>query len=66
MNILKYFGKKFEYDGNINMKVFIIIPILLYVSKSNIKAPSQKGGANLYTLHITPFLAIGVVGRNKD
>lgn len=43
------------YKGEINTKFFWIIPLLLGVSKSNI---DKK--ANVYALHITPFLEIGI------
>lgn len=53
-----------NYKGKLNTKMYTIIPILLYVSKSIIT--SDKSKTNVYALHITPFIEIGVNKRNKN
>ena len=43
-----------NYKGTIDTKFWWIIPILIGVSKNNV-----DNKANVYALHITPFLEIG-------
>ncbi len=64
--MLKYFGYKFKHEGEIKMDVLVIIPFFLYVSRSKIKKPEKKSGGVLYSLHITPWLAIGIAGTFKE
>lgn len=42
------------YKGNIETKFFWLIPFVIGFSKSNV-----NNKANVYALHITPFLEIG-------
>jgi len=52
---------KFQHNGKIQMDVLVLIPFLLYVSRSVISNPKRKTRAgHLYSLHVTPFLAIGL------
>ncbi len=46
------------YHGELKTSVFAIIPVLLYLSKSEITNPG--GGGVVYALHITPFISLGV------
>ncbi len=64
--MLKYFGYKFKHEGEIKMDILVIIPFILYISKSRIKKPEKKSGGVVWSLHITPWLAIGIVGRFTD
>jgi hypothetical protein len=43
-----------KFQGNIKTKFIWIIPLLIGVSKNNI-----DNKANVYAVHITPFLEIG-------
>ena len=54
-------GHKFTHTGNAHMEIRIIIPILLYISDTTITAPN--GTTRMRSLHITPFLTIGVNWR---
>ncbi len=58
--MLKYFGYRFQHIGQIEMNVLVIVPFILYVSKSKIKKPEKKTGGMVYTVHITPWIAIGL------
>ena len=55
----KYFGHVQNAQGTLETDFYSIIPFLLFVSKSSI----QPGNARVWSLHITPFVAIGLVGR---
>jgi len=48
---------KFVHKGDMEMKIFIIIPFLLYVSNSTIVAPN--GTTRMASVHITPWLTFG-------
>ena len=52
--------------GEIEVKAWMIIPFLLYVSQSKIKKPSKTSGGVVWALHITPWLEIGLNGRSKN
>jgi len=43
-----------KYEGKIKTNFFWIVPLLIGVSKNNV-----DNKANVYALHITPFLEIG-------
>jgi hypothetical protein len=45
--------------GELETTFIPIIPILIYLSASKI----QPGEGRVWALHITPFIAIGLVGR---
>ena len=50
--------------GNLTTTFTSIIPFLVFVSKSVVTNPNNEpGGAAVYTLHITPLIAIGLVWR---
>jgi len=57
----KYFGHVQNAQGTLETDFYSIIPFLLFVSKSYI----MPGEACVWSLHITPFIAIGIVGRCK-
>ena len=68
MKRLQNFGwfPLYDHNGNINMKVLMIIPFVLYFSKSIIKNPNKDThGAVLYSIHITPFLSFSFAWRNS-
>ncbi len=48
------------------MNVLVIVPFILYVSKSKIKKPEKKTGGMVYTVHITPWIAIGLAVPFKE
>lgn len=52
--------------GAIQMKTWMIIPVLLYVSQSKIKKPNKKSGGTVWSLHITPWFAVGIDWRSKS
>jgi len=55
-----------EHSGNIVMYVLMVIPFVLYFSKSIIRKPDQAtGGAGLYSIHITPFFSFSIAWRNS-
>lgn len=60
-------------SGTLQTKWFTIIPILLYISISRItngknvyNADNEKRSGAIYSLHITPFLSIGLVNPFKE
>ena len=66
MKRLRNFGwfPFYEHNGNIDMYVLMIIPFVLYFSKSVIRKPEQyKGGTTLYSIHITPFISFSFAWR---
>ena len=50
-----------NYKGQIDTKFWWITPILIGVSKSNV-----DNKANVYALHITPFLEIGFNWKSNN
>jgi hypothetical protein len=67
MNILKYFGYKWNYLGFVETKVLCIIPFLLYLTKSTIRGiHKSKSGGVVYALHFTPWITIGFNGASSD
>lgn len=59
--------------GTLETKFYTIIPILLYISYSRITngkdvkyAEYYKRSGGVYTLHITPFTAIGLINPFKQ
>jgi len=60
----KWLWAKMEHSGNIVMYVLMVIPFLLYFSKSVIRKPEQyKGGTALYSIHVTPFFSFNFAWR---
>jgi len=57
----KYFGHVQNAKGTLETDFYSIIPLLIFVSKSHI----MPGEACVWSLHITPFIAIGLVGRGE-
>ena len=56
---------KMEHNGNITMQVLMVIPGLLYFSKSVIKNPEKKtNGATVYSIHITPLFSLSFAWKN--
>ena len=53
--------EKQVYKGELETTFYPIIPFLIAISKSTI----MPGKAGVWSLHITPFIAIGLVGRSK-
>ena len=49
---------KHTYNGQLSTKIWMIIPILLMVSRSTITA-SDNSKAYVYALHITPWFEVG-------
>lgn len=47
-----------EFSGRLTMKLYTIIPLLLYVSKNKIVGDTTARVRHVYSLHITPFLEI--------
>jgi hypothetical protein len=58
-----------EHKGRLETKVLVIIPFILYVSRSLISSLiNRESKAYVYALHITPFFEIGfnrVISKNK-
>jgi hypothetical protein len=55
-----------NHQGKIDMTVLMIIPYILYFSKSIITKPNRlTGGTALYSIHITPFVSFSVAWRNN-
>jgi hypothetical protein len=54
-----------RYEGKIKTTFFWILPLLIGVSKNNISNEANVSKANVYALHITPFLEIGFNWRSK-
>ena len=50
---------KQTHKGTLETTFYSVIPILLYFSKSTI----MPGDAHVWSLHVTPFIAIGLVTR---
>jgi hypothetical protein len=50
--------KRHIYNGHLKTELWMIIPILLMVSRSTITA-SDDSKAYVYALHITPWLEVG-------
>jgi hypothetical protein len=63
--MLKYVGHRMTHTGNIKMHILILIPFLLYLSKSAITNPDKSTGAFLYSVHLTPWLAFSAAVRGK-
>ncbi len=57
----KYFGYKQTHKGELETTFLVLFPFLIYVSKSRI----MPGRACVWSLHLTPFIAIGLIGRCK-
>jgi len=56
----------YNHNSTIDMNVLIIIPFVLYFSKSVIENPNKDThGALLFSIHITPFLSFGFTWRNS-
>jgi len=51
---------KHKAEGSIDV-VFLGIPAVLFVSKSTVIGKVKKGKGLVYTLHITPFIGIGLI-----
>ena len=61
-----WFMAKMVHHGTIKMNVLMVIPFILYFSKSIIDNPDKKThGAALYSVHITPFLSFSFAWRNS-
>ena len=55
---------KWKHSGKIDTTVIGVIPFLLYFSKSTIKNNnSLKAEGFIYTMHVTPFIALGFTCR---
>jgi len=52
------------YNGILKTEILMIIPLLLFVSRSTISG-KEKPQAYVYALHITPWLEIGFNRRVK-
>ena len=59
--------------GTLQTTFFTIIPLLLMISKSRItngknvdNADNEKRSGAVYSLHLTPFLCIGLVNPFKE
>ncbi len=48
-----------EGRGDITVTTYHVIPFLVYFSKSILVGNKGKGG--VYTLHLTPFFAVGII-----
>ncbi len=55
----KYFFHNWTHEGDLKTKVFSVIPFVLYFSKSTIESKTGKSGANVYAIHITPWVELG-------
>lgn len=60
-------------EGTIQTTFRTIIPFLLFISKTRItngkdvtKASEEKRSGAVYSIHITPFLSIGLVNPFKE
>jgi hypothetical protein len=60
-------------EGTLQTTFYTLIPFLLYYSKSRItngkdvnKASEEKQTGAVYSLHITPFISIGLVNPLKQ
>jgi len=61
----KWFLAQMEHTGTIKMQVLMVIPFILYFSKSLIKNSTKSGGAALYSIHVTPFVSFSFAWRNN-
>ncbi len=54
-----------KHEGHLVVKAWTIIPVLLYVSKSEIRdTPHSKRVAGaVFTLHITPWFGVAYIHR---
>ena len=62
--MLKYFLHKWKNNGNATTDIMIIIPFLLYISRTIITADNSSALA-LYALHITPWTSLGLNLRHR-
>ncbi len=52
---------KFSHRGELKTDVHVIIPYMLYVSKSTISnLTRQTREGVVYALHLTPFITVGL------
>ena len=59
-NLFHYFGLKMEAKGGFKVKIRVLIPYLLYITKLELSdyLDSNERKLNAYILNITPFIGI--------
>ena len=58
---------KWTHTGKLTTKVLVIIPFILYLSRSIIESDKRKTRNGIvYGLHITPFITVGINWSKKN